>query len=181
MGLAKTIGERYFWQGNHPKYGQIRCIYAAYTVYICIYDSGQPYTCTHTHTHTRAHTHTHTHAHAHTHTHTHAHTHTHTHRGCAWHWLVATWNSPNGTCRSVIVVVYRHLAAQVLFSTLACALSVFLFVAWYTGTLHLAALHKCSAAQMHFAVFCSTEVFCSTDIRCITLACAFAASLLPVH
>ena len=27
IGLARTIYTRYFWQGNHQKYGHIRCIY----------------------------------------------------------------------------------------------------------------------------------------------------------
>jgi hypothetical protein len=27
VGLARTLYIRYFWQGNHPVYGHIRCIY----------------------------------------------------------------------------------------------------------------------------------------------------------
>jgi len=90
-----------FWQGNHQRYGHIRCIYTvladpththiqtnkALTAYITQYT----FTRKHTYpapkdltlrwnTHTHTHTHTHTLTHAHTHTHTHIHTHACAHR-----------------------------------------------------------------------------------------------------
>ena len=94
-----TVHTRFFWQGNHQIYGQIRCIYTilanptdvASSVnqgfhalqLVCVPLSGRALcACSRTHTSTHTSTHTQTYTHPHTHiqrTHTHSHTFTHIH------------------------------------------------------------------------------------------------------